>query len=245
MAINDEEKYPISDTEVAELKQEATKRLSDLPAQLQQMCIGSTWRRSAEQSMMEYQLPDMAAQSIEILKAMNIMGKEQLQRKAERGRQEAAPGVLKAINYGVCPEEIAKTRNDLRNMWERGCSAWVEECAQHLTDGVNISYYTSCTPTFLIEMEHIEWTMDKVRSTGTDLKADNPNGYRAIELLDFYSDAWTVWLDEIYLHIHDWYEDVYYEKMDGAKQRVNIAEEIIREVEKERRKQMRLWGMSE
>lgn len=97
MAINDEENYPISDTEAAELKQEATKRLSDLPAQLRQMCVGSTWRRSAEQSMMEYQLLGMAAQSIEILKAMKITGKEQLQREAERERQEAAPGVLKAI----------------------------------------------------------------------------------------------------------------------------------------------------
>ena len=209
VAIKNEEKYQISDTEAAELKQEVTKRLSDLPAQLQQMCVGSIWRRSAEQSMMEYELLDMAGQSIETLKAMNIMGKEQLQREAERERQEAAPGVLKAIKYRVCPEEIAKTRNDLRNMWERGCSGQVEECARHLIDAVNISYYTSCTPSFLIEMEHMEWTMDKVRSTATDLKADNPNGHWVIELLDFYSDAWTVWLDKIYLHIHDWYEDVY------------------------------------
>lgn len=154
--------------------------------------------------MMEYQLLGMAAQSIEILKAMNIMGKEQLQREAERERQEAAPGVLKAIKYRVCPEEMAKTRNDLRNMWERGCNGRrVEECARHLIDGVNKSYYTSCTPTFLVEMEHMEWTMDKVRSTAAGLKAENPNGHWAIELLDFYSDAWTVWLDEIYLQFHD------------------------------------------
>lgn len=143
VAVNEEENYPISDTEAAELNQEATKRLSDLPAQLQQMCVGSTWRSSAEQSMMEYQLLGMAAQSIEILKAMNIMGKEQLQSEAERERQEAAPGVLKAIKYRVCPEEMAKTRNDLRNKWERGCNGRrVEECARHLIDGVNISYYS-------------------------------------------------------------------------------------------------------
>ena len=30
--------------------------------------------------------------------------------------------------------------------------------------------------------------------------------------------------------------------MDGAKQRVNIAEEIVREVEKERRKRMGFWA---
>lgn len=187
VAVNDEENYLISDTEAAELKQEATKRLSDLPAQLQQMCVGSTWRRSTEQSMMGYQLLGMAAQSIEILVAMNIMGKEQLQREAERERQEAVPGVLKAVKYRVCPEEMAKTRNDLRNMWERGCNGRrVEECARHLIDGVNISYYTSCTPTFLVEMEHMEWTMDKVRSTAADPKgggSKRPLGHRASRLL--------------------------------------------------------------
>ena len=65
MGINDANNVPISDVAGAKLRRDAARNLSKLPSELRQLGVGSTWERSAEQSMMEYRLLDCAAESID------------------------------------------------------------------------------------------------------------------------------------------------------------------------------------
>ena len=121
MGISDTYNVPISDDGAEDMRQAATQELSTLPAMLHQLAVGSTGERSAEQSMTEYQLLDSAAKSIEILQAMNITDRDILQEEANRRKKEEAHVALKALKYKVCPQEMQKTRNEMRELRERGC----------------------------------------------------------------------------------------------------------------------------
>lgn len=234
MSINNEHNAPISHAEEARMRQEVTRELSDLPANLHNLAVGFTWKRSAEQSIREYQLLDMAAQSIEILKAMNIMDREEQENEAIRKKEEAAPGLLKAMKYRVSPQELAKTAADIKELQKCTHRAYrVEDCLRAIVDEVNINYLDG-RPGFLGTMQVWEWTIDKARSTVIKLREKNPDGHWAIELLNFHTNSWLVWLNEIFSSYHEnWYQNVFDEKMEGAEQRVERVKEIIAEVEKE------------
>ncbi|KAF6234209.1 hypothetical protein HO173_007629 [Letharia columbiana] len=245
MGINDHHNFPISDTAAAEMRQNATQNLSRLPGQLHQLAVGSTWERSSEQSMREYQLLDYAAQNIDILKAMNIRDRDRNQEEASRKKKEEAPGVLNAIKYWVCPQEMKKTRNDMRKLRERGRYArCVKDCMPEILDGTDMRW--SGTPDFVYVMKNVEWIMEKARATATKVQTDNPDGHWAIELLNFYSDSWIVWLDDFNENFQtNWYD--LDKKIEGAKQRAEVAEEIVEEIEKERRMRMPVglaWGLA-
>ena len=245
MGINDHHNFPISDTAAAEIRQNATQNLSRLPGQLHQLAVGSTWERSSEQSMREYQLLDYAAQNIDILKAMNIRDRDRNQEEASRKKKEEAPGVLNAIKYWVCPQEMKKTRNEMRELRERGRYArCVKDCMPEILDGTDMRW--SGTPDFVYVMKNVEWIMEKARATATKVQTDNPDGHWAIELLNFYSDSWIVWLDDFNENFQPNSYDLD-KKIEGAKQRAEVAEEIVEEIEKERRKRMPVglaWGLA-
>ena len=235
MGISDAHNVPVSDTAAAEMRQEAAQRLSNLPALLQQEAVGATWDRSAEQSMREYELLDNAAQDINILKAMNVRDRYELQREAKRKRKEEAPGVLKAMKYRISPEELRQTRKEMRELEERGIGVrCVEDCMPYIIDDANLPHYAA-TPSFVYELKDVERMMDKARATAVKLRTDRPGGHWAIEILESHSEAWLVWLDEFHLNLWDgWYLHVWDEKMEGVKQRAKVAEEIVKEVEKEK-----------
>lgn len=189
----------------------------------------------AEKSMAEYQLLDSAAQSIEILKALNIRDRDLLQEEANGRKKEEAPGVLKAIKYRVYPQEIQKTRDEWRDLRERGCPIrCVEDCMPRINEAAYLDHPAS-PYNIVFELNDMECVMSKVRATAMQLQTDNPDGHWAIELLNFYSDGWLVYLADVYSTFLDyWLECCFDEKKKAAKQRAEVARKIVEEVEKER-----------
>lgn len=185
--------------------------------------------------MSEYQLLDAAAQSIDMLKAMNIRDRDMIQSKAKRKLKEEESAVLNAIKFRICPEEMDKTRNDMRKLRDRGCQiCCVDDCMPEIMDGIDLHW--SYEPDFVPELRKMEGIMDKVRATAIKLQTDKLDGHWATGLLNFYSDSWMVWLDAFNMNFQDnWYGDVLDEEMEGAKQRAKVAEEVVKEIEKERR----------
>ena len=234
MGISDRNNVAIPDSAAVQMRWSATQRLLQLPAQLYHMAVGLTWERSAEQSMEEYRLLDLFAQSIDILKAMNIRDRDQIRDRARRIRKEQAPGVLRAVKYWVCPGEMQKTRHELQRLRERGCSArCVEDCMRKIESGTDMR--GSGMPSFVYTMKAMESIMNKARATAIRLQAENPDGHWAVDLLGFYADGWLVWLDEFNKNFRgSWCEKVFDEKMEGAKERAKVANEIVEEVKKEK-----------
>lgn len=233
MGIHDNNNSPIFDTEAASIRQNAAQNLSTVPAHLHQMAVGATWPRSAEQSMKEYELLDFAAESIEILKALNIRDGLQRQKEASRKKKEEAPGVLLAAKYWVCPEELEKTKSEMLELKKRGI--WFTRVEQRASDWVGATdMWMGGPPDFVPALKRIEQIINKVRSTATGLRTRKPDGHWATELLDFYSDGWLVWLDELGAsYLHAGYQDVFEEKVKAEEQRAKSALEIVDEVEKE------------
>ncbi|KAL9071547.1 MAG: hypothetical protein Q9161_004114 [Pseudevernia consocians] len=218
MGISDTYNVPISDDGAEDMRQAATQELSTLPAMLHQLAVGSTWERSAEQSMTEYQLLDSAAQSIEILQAMNITDRDILQEEANGKKKEEAHVALKAMKYRVCPQEMQKTRNEMRESRESGCHIrCVRDCMPPINEAAYVDYPASPS--------HRVFELN-----------NNPDGHWAIELLNFYSDGWVVYLSDLYSTFLDyWLEYSFDEQMEAAKQRAEVAGKIVEEIEKERK----------
>ena len=234
MSVSDRRDRPISGAAAAQLREESTQNLSNLAAQLQELAVGSTWERSPEQSMSEYQLLDAAAESIDVLKAMNMRDRAVIESTNSRKLKEEEQMMRTAFRFRISPEEMEKTRNGMREVRARARTIFcVDDCMPTFMYGMRRQFSTE--PEFVPELRRIEKTMDKVRATAIELQADNPDGHWAIDLLNFYSDGWMVWLGAFHRNIrHNWYNDIYDEEMEGAKQRAKIAEEIVEEVENER-----------
>lgn len=194
--------------------------------------------------MREYQLLDTAAQSIDILKALNTRDRDMIQIEAKRKRKEEEPAVLKAMKFRVSPEDMEKTRNDMREIRERGSQiSCVKDCMPEILYCFDMKW--SSEPAFVPELRAMELIMNKVRAAAMKLQAENPDGHWATELLNFYSDDWMVWLDEINEnYVEKWSSDIFHEKWEGAKQRIKVVEEILEEVEKERRQKSYGYGLN-
>lgn len=221
------------------MTQKATEILAELPTGLSEFASCSNGERSAEDSMRNYKLLDDAAQAIEILKAMNLRDREQLQQKAIRKKDEEAPGITNALKYRVCPQEMEKTRQEMREIRERGSRiTCLGDCMPTLRYHCDL-WWTE-TPQFIDILRSVEAVMDKVRATAIQLRRENRDGHWAIGLLDFYSDAWIVYLDELCsAYWNYWCRGVLKEKVKDAEWRAKVAREIVREVEKEKVKM--LW----
>ena len=218
----------------AKMRHKAAKTLLDeIPFMLHQLDVGSTWERSAKQSMSEYQLLDSAAQSIDILKAMNIRDRDRLQEEAHQKKREQAPGVLKAMKYWVCPTEMQRTKEEVRELRKRGCPIrCVEDCVPTINDG--IEGMADSNFGFVWPLQQMEVIMSRVRWTAKKLQTEGPDGHWAIELLNFYSDGWFLYLDEFNsTFCRDWLDDDFGQKTEAAKQRAKDAEKIVEEVEEE------------
>ena len=234
VAILDRNKDLVTDTEAAQIRHQGIQTLLDASTDLRQLAVGLTWDRSPEERMKEYKLLEQGAKCINILKAMNTMDRDALRGEGKRKRMEVVSGALKAIKYMVGWEEMARTSNDMRELLKRGCRAErVEDCMGRIVDGINMSY-SHGKPGFVYTMEQEEWIMDQARSTVLKLRAaDSYGGHWAVEILNFYSARWLVWLDEVYWHVHDLYPAVFDEKMDEASKRAEIVWEIVTEVGRE------------
>ena len=223
---------PMFDDEAASIRQEATEILSKFPAMLHGLSVGSTWDRSAEDSMREYQLLDSAAQAIDVLKALNTRDRAVLRQEAKSKAEEDEHGIRKGLKYWVNPQEMEKTREGMREMRERGSRITrLEDCMTTLMYDFNPRW--AAKPGFVYVLESVQGAMDRVRAATVKLQTESRDGHWAIGLLNFYSDAWVVFLDELnseYLES----DNVSMEKIEDAKQRAKVAEEIIGEVEKER-----------
>ena len=233
MGINDANNVPISNAAAAKLRLDATLSLSKLPSELRHWAVGLTWERSSERSMMEYQLLDDAAESIDILKALNIKDRDDLQKKAAKKRQESKAGILLAMKYRVCPTEMFKTREDMRELRQRRwCAPCVQDCIPEIQQNAH-KWHSNRASSLILLLRLMEGIMDKARSTAIQLQTDNPDGHWALELLNHYSDVWIVWLDEFSRNM-DCFGDFIDEDVERAKQRAKLADEIVREVEKEK-----------
>ena len=233
MGINDANNIPLSDTAAAILRLDTAKSLSKLPSQLHEWCVGLTWERSSERSLMEYQMLDDAAASIDILKALNIKDRDDLQRKAHQKTEESNSGLLMAIKYRVCPIEKFTTRENMRELRQRRfCAPCVEDCIPEIQQNAH-KWHCNRAPALIDLLQLMQHIMDKARSTTIQLQTDNRDGHWALELLNFYSDNWIVWLHEFCREM-DTFGDFIDEDVERAKQRVRLADEIVREVEKEK-----------
>ncbi len=231
--IVDTHNMPISDAAAEKIRHKAAQTLLDLPVMLHQMDVGSTWERSAKQSMSEYQLLDSAAESIDILKAINIRDRNQLQEEAHRKKMEQAPGVLKAMKYWVCPTEMQRIKDEMRELRKRGCpTRCVDDCVPTIDSGIEgMAEYNHG---FVWPLRQMESIMSKVQATAKKLQTEEPDGHWAIELLNFYLYGWFLYLDEFNsTFCLCWLGDDFKPKMEAAKQRAKVAEEIVEEVEKE------------
>ena len=112
MGVNDTNSVPISDDAGAKSRRDATLNLSKLPSELRRLGVGSTWARSAEQSMMEYRLSDCAAESIDILRTLNISDRDHMQKKA--GKKRTKPAWFQSNAMGRYSLE-RKTGNNVTN----------------------------------------------------------------------------------------------------------------------------------
>ena len=234
MGINDANNVPLSGAAAAKLRLDATLNLSKLPSQLRELGVGLTWERPAERSVMEYQLLDDAAESIDILKALNISDRDALEKKAEKRRKESVSGLLMAVKYRVCPIEMFKTREDIRELKQRRwCAPCVDDCIPEIQQNAHKWHYNRA-PALIDLLRLMEHIMDNVRSTSIQLQTDDRDGHWALELLEFYSDGWLVWLHEFGRDM-DCFGDFIDEDVERAKQRAKKADEIVREVEKENR----------
>ena len=232
MGINDANNVPVSDAARAKMRLDATLSLSKLPSQLREFGVGLTWERQAERSVTEYQLLDEAAESIDILKALNISDRAALEEKAEKKRKESASGVLKATKYRVCPIEMFQVREDMRELRQRlFCAPCVDDCIPEIQQNAP-KWHPNRAPTLIDLLELMEDIMDNARSTAEQLQRDNRDGHWALELLKFYSDGWIVWLHEFSRDM-DCFGDFIDEDVERARQRAKFASEIVREVEKE------------
>ena len=234
IGIRDDSMPLISHDEAARIRQEAAGTLSEIPAILHGLSVGSTWDRSAEDSMREYQLLDSAAQAIDVLKALNIRDREVVRQKAKFKAYENELGIRKTLKYWVHPEEMEKTREEMRGVRERGSRiSCLEDCMRTLMYDFDPRW--SFKQDFVYVLEHVQWIMDKVQAATMKLQMENWDGHWAVGLLSFYCDAWIVFLDELnFEYLESWYNNVSKEKVEDARQRAKIAEEIIGEVGKER-----------
>ena len=235
MGINDANNVPITDAAAAKLRLDATLNLSKLTSELREWGVGLTWERPADRSVLEYQLLDNAAESIDILKAMNIRDRDALQKKAEKKTEESNAGILLAVKYRVCPIEILKTKEEMRELRERLFLApCVQDCIPEIQR--NAQKWDRNRASTLIELLMLmQDIMDEARSTAEQLQTDNPEGHWALELLEFYADGWIVWLHEFSRDL-DCFGDFIDEGVECEKQRAKLAREIVREVEKEKGK---------
>ena len=232
MGITDANNGPITDAAAAKLRLDATLSLSKLPSELRQWGVGLTWERPAERSMLEYQLLDEAAESIDILKALNIRDRDALQKQAEEKRQESERGILMAIKYRVCPVEMSLTRENMRELRQRLFRApCVEDCIPEIQRNAH-KWHCNRAPALIDLLKLMEEIIDRARSTAIQLQTDNRDGHWALKLLNFYADGWIVWLHEFSRDM-DCFGDFIDEDVERTKQKVIIAREIVREVEKE------------
>ena len=157
-----------------------------------------------------------------------------MQKKAGKKRKESKPGILMAVNYRVCPIEMEKTGNDMREMRQRRWSVpCVEDCIPEIQHNAH-KWQCNRAPSLIHLLKAMEEIMDKARSTAIQLQTDNPDGHWAIKLLDFYLDDWLVWLREFSREI-DCFGEIIDEDVESAKERarLDLAEEIVKEIEKE------------
>ena len=229
IGLRDNYKVPIPDRLAAEMTQKATETLRELPARLFSSDICSEGERTAADSMRQYEILDKAAQAIEILKAMNYRDREQLRQKANRKIEEDAPTRMNAFKYRVCPQEMEKMRREILRVRGRGCKI---TC---LADCVSMRRSALDPPDFVHVLRRVGWAMDKVRVTVAKLETEHPEGHWAVGLLNFYFDAWIVYFDGLDSQYREpWYGQVLDMKSDDAVRRARVAEEIVREVEKEK-----------
>lgn len=233
MGINDANNVPITEAAAAELRRDATQNLLKLPAELRRLDIGSAWERSAVRSTMEYFVLDGAAESIEILKALNISDRADMQKKAEKKRGESKSGILMGVKYWVCPIEMKETRDDMRDLRQRRCRVpRVDYCVPEIQQSAH-KWHPNRAPSLIHLLNAMEDIMDKTRATAKQLQTDNPDGHWALKLLQFYSDGWLVWLREFGRDL-ECFGDFIDEDVERTKQRAKLAEEIVKEVEKEK-----------
>lgn len=235
IGIRDDRMPPMFEDEAARIRQEATDTISKIQAMLRGLSVGSTWDRSAEDSMREYQLLDSAAQAIDVLKVLNIRDREELRQEAESKRKEDELCARKALKYWVHPEEMEKTRKEMRGMRERGSRiTCLEDCMKTLMYDPHPRW--AAKPGFVYVLENVQWAMDRVQTATVKLETESRDGHWAIGLLNFYSDAWICFLDELNSeYLESWWNNVPEERIEEAKQRAKLAEDIIEEVRKEKK----------
>lgn len=233
IGISDDRMPSMSEDEAAKIWQEAAETLSEIPAMLHELSVGPTWGR-AEDSMREYQLLDSAAQAIDVLKVLNIRDRNVLRQEAKSKAMEDELGTRKALKYRVDPEEMEKTREEMRGVRERGSRiTCLEDCMKTLMYDFDPRW--SFKPDYLYVLEDVQWSMNRVQAAAKKLQTESRDGHWATGLLNFYSDAWIVFLDELNSEfLESWYDNVPMEKVEHAEQRAKVAEEIIGEVGKEK-----------
>ncbi len=137
------------------------------------------------------------------------------------------------MKYWVRPMEMQRTKDEMRELRKRGFpTRCVDDCVPTINSGIEgMAEYNYG---FVWPLEHMERIMSRVRATAEKLQTEEPDGHWAIELLNFYSDGWFVYLDEFNsTFCLCWLDDDFESKMEAAKQRAKVAEEIVEEVEKE------------
>ena len=233
IGINDANNVPVSEAAAAELRRDATQNLMKLPSELCRLDIGSVWERSAVRSKMEYWVLDCAAECIDILKALNLSDRDDMLKKAKEKRDESKPGILMAVKYWVCPIEMKETRENMRDLRQRRCrDPRVSHCIPEIQQSAP-KWHPNRAPSLTHLLNAMEKIMDKVRATAEQLETDSPDGHWALKLLQFYSDGWIVWLREFGRDL-ECFGDFIDEDVERTKQRAKLAEEIVKEVEKEK-----------